>query len=175
MLKIICASQNPVKIEVAKRAFETVFPGVEIEVFGVKTNSAVADQPFGDDTRRGAENRLQEIRTNYPNGDYWIAQEGGLYNENNAMFSRNWIVVADSGGTIGTSSTPSYYIPTKVAELVRQGHELGTACDIVFGTENIKQKGGAIALVTNNLIGRAEESLQPAIIAICQVLNKDWY
>jgi len=174
-MKVIVASTNPVKIEVARLAFTKVFPNDTIEIIGVKSDSGVPDQPFDDETFLGAQNRLKYIQNTNPDADYWISQEGGLHNEGLRMFNRAWIIVCDKEGTIGKSSTANYYIPTQMADLIRNGDELGTANDIFFNTQNSKQKGGAVACLTDGLIRRTEYYEHSAIIALTQVVHKEWY
>lgn len=175
MQKVIVASQNPVKIEVAKRAFGAIFPNEEFEYIGVKSESGVPDQPFGEETRVGAMNRLAYIKKMHPGADWYISQEGGLHYDGDKIYNRAWIVAEDKTGAIGESSTASFYIPTKVAEYVRAGDELGTADDKFFGAENSKQSGGGIGFATDGLITRADYYLHAAIVAVCQVIHKEWY
>ena len=169
------ASTNPVKIEVAKQAFQHVFPHENKELVGVPSDSGVPDQPFDDQVLQGAQNRLKNIIETHPQADYWISQEGGLYHEGGRLFNRAWILVRDRDGAIGKSSTASFYIPTEITEYVMSGDELGTASDKFFHTLNSKQKGGAISTITDGLIDRTAYYLDSAIIALCQVVHKDWY
>jgi inosine/xanthosine triphosphatase len=174
-MKIIVASTNPVKIQVAQKAFEKIFPGAPLDIVGVKSESGVPDQPINLETREGAYNRLDYISANYPDADYYISQEGGLHTDGEKMFNRAWIVVKDSKGNVGESSTASFEIPKKVAETVRSGSELSAASDAFWGTTNLGQHKGAMHMVTRGLVDRAEYYEQSAIIAICQTLDKDWY
>ena len=58
MKTVIVGSQNPVKIEVARQAFEAVFPEEQFEFVGYKAQSNVSDQPKSDEeTLLGAYNR----------------------------------------------------------------------------------------------------------------------
>lgn len=174
-MKIIVASQNPVKIQVAQNAFSKVFPDIALEVIGVKSDSGVPDQPMNDETRIGAHNRLDFIVQNYGDADYYISQEGGLYTEGDRIYNRAWIVVSDGKGNTGESSTSNYYLPQKVAELIQSGKNLSEAGDIFWGTENLGQHKGVVGMVTHGHIDRAEYYSHAAIIALCQTLDKDWY
>ena len=175
MKKVIVASTNPVKIAVADDAFRAVFPNDVFEIIGVEVDSGVPDQPFGDETIEGAENRLARITELHPEAHYWISQEGGLFEEDGVMFNRAWIMIADSEGHVGQSSTGSFEIPQSMARLVRTGLELGTAGDRLFNETNIKQKGGVLHPLTDGLIDRKNYYLQSAIIALCQVKNHHLY
>ncbi len=81
MKSVIVASTNPVKIEVARRAFTAVFPDEEFDVQGVKSESGVPDQPMEGEARQGALNRLAFVKEKYPDADYWSSQEGGLFRD----------------------------------------------------------------------------------------------
>lgn len=174
-MKVIVASTNPVKIEVARQAFLQVFSHEDPKIIGVSSESGVPDQPFDDQVLRGAQNRLKNIIEAHPQADYWISQEGGLYHEGDSLFNRAWILVRDRDGAIGKSSTASFYTPSKMVEYIKLGDELGTASDKFFHTLNSKQKGGAISTITDGLIDRTAYYLDSAIIALCQVVHKDWY
>jgi non-canonical (house-cleaning) NTP pyrophosphatase len=77
MKKVIVASENPVKVRVAERAFSSVYPDEAWEFVAVKSESGVSDQPMNEETEHGALNRLAYIREKHPDADYWISQEGG--------------------------------------------------------------------------------------------------
>ena len=62
MKKVLIASENPVKINATKKAFEEVFTD-RFEFKGVSADSLVSDQPMSnDETLKGAINRLQNIQ-----------------------------------------------------------------------------------------------------------------
>jgi non-canonical (house-cleaning) NTP pyrophosphatase len=105
--KVIIASKNPVKIAVAEEAFRLVFPEGNFYFLAVDMGSGVSSQPFGEQTRQGARNRLEGIQRAHPDAHYFVSQEGGLFNEGEAMYNRAWIIVADSAGHRGESSSSS--------------------------------------------------------------------
>jgi non-canonical (house-cleaning) NTP pyrophosphatase len=73
-----------------------------------------------------------------------------------------WVVVHSSNG-VGYGKTGTFFLPKPVAELVRQGRELGEADDIVFGRVNSKQENGAIGILTRDVIDR-KQLYQPAVV-----------
>jgi len=175
MKKVIVASTNPVKIKVAQRAFAAVFPDEEFDVIGLKSDSGVPDQPMGEETRQGARNRLSFIRQAYPEADFWMSQEGGLYREEGRMFNRAWISVCDKDGFVAESSTSQFTLPLAIAAYIEEGMELGDADDRFFGTSNSKQSTGHIGMLTEGLIDRADYYLQAAIIVLSELKHQDWY
>jgi non-canonical (house-cleaning) NTP pyrophosphatase len=62
-----------------------------------------------------------------------------------------------------------------VADLIRQGKELGEADDIVFGRNNSKQENGAVGLLTGDVINRAQLYEMAVILAFIPFKNLDLY
>lgn len=84
VLKIGIGTTSDAKIEGIKRAFEKSFSNVQIEIVARKTESEIADQPFGKDTSKGALNRVKnlvELLTKEGNiVDYYVSCEAGIDN-----------------------------------------------------------------------------------------------
>lgn len=175
MKKVIVASENPVKVAVAQRAFAAVYPGEAFEFIAVKSVSGVPDQPMNEETEQGALNRLEFIKTAHTDADFWISQEGGIYEENEKFYNRAWIVVADRDGHVGKSSTASFYLPKILAQYIREGMELGHAADIFFDTINSKHGISTIGHLTDGLLSREEYYFQSAIIALSEIKHCDWF
>ena len=133
------------------------------------------DQPLDAQARQGALNRLNYIRLQKPEADFWISQEGGLHTEDKRLFSRAWIAVTDKLGKIYESSTSQFYLPNKMTEDVKKGLELGQATDNFFESKNTKHGLGAIGYLTDGIIDRTNYYLQPAIIALSELKHHDWY
>lgn len=175
MKRVIVASKNPVKIEVATRAFAAVFADETFEIAGVSSVSGVPDQPMGDETRSGALNRLRFVMKSEPDADYWIGQEGGLMRDGKSLVSRAWIAVADTSKTIAESSTASFHLPPAITRYIEEGMELGHAADRFFESVNSKQGKGTIGHLTDGIINRAEYYLPAAIIAISELKHREWF
>ncbi|MEI8270021.1 MAG: inosine/xanthosine triphosphatase [bacterium] len=175
MKKVIVASENPVKLKVAEKAFFAVFPNEQFEFIGIKAESGVPDQPIEEETRIGANNRLSFIKEKYPIADFWIAQEGGVFLDKGRLSNRAWIVVSDRDNFIAESSTSNYFLPKKLEEYIKDGLEQGAANDKFFNTINSKQGLGAVGCLTDGIYDRTEYYLQPAVIALSQIKHKDWY
>jgi inosine/xanthosine triphosphatase len=175
MKTVIVASENPVKVAVAKKAFAAAFPDEEFTFISVKSESGVGDQPFNEETKRGAENRLLFIKAKHPEADYWMSQEGGSFVDGEALYNRAWMAVCDKSGFVAKSSTALFYLPTEVTKLVKGGMELGHATDVFFSSINSKHGVGAVGFLTDGIIDRENYYLQAAIIAVSQLKHKDWY
>jgi inosine/xanthosine triphosphatase len=174
MKKVVIASTNPVKIEVAKRTFAAVFPDEQFEFISIQSESGVPDQPMEEETREGAENRLLYIKKHQPDADFWISQEGGLRRENDRIFEQASIMVSDAD-FIAESLTAKFYLPKQIAKYIEDGMELGDAADMFFKSVNSKQGVGAIGHLTDGLIDRTNYYLQAAMIALSELKHKEWY
>jgi inosine/xanthosine triphosphatase len=175
MKKVIVASENPVKLNVAKNTFASVFPEEEFDFVAVKSESGVPDQPMNEETEQGAYNRLQFIKQLYPDADYWVSQEGGLFEEGERLYNRAWMMVTDSTGYVAKCSTAQFYLPTEVIKNVRADMESGPASDLFFNSINSKQKAGSVAHLTDGIIDRERYYLQASIIALSELKHQDWY
>ena len=175
MKTVVVASENPVKIAVAKRAFAAVFPVEQFEFIGVKSLSGVPDQPREQETKLGAHNRLRFIKEAYPTADYWISQEGGLFLDEGKLCNRAWIMVADTEGGISESSTASFVLPKEISTQIHNGLELSDAADMFFKTHSTGTGSGVIGHLTEGLIDRTEYYVPAAIIALSQVRHSQWY
>lgn len=173
-MKIAVASKNPVKIEAVKEAFAECFSSdFEIESFSVP--SGVSDQPLGNkETRKGACNRAKNLKMQNPGCDFYVGIEGGVAMQNGKMIAFAWMAVTTTKN-LGMARTASFFLPTRVAELVLVGYELGDADDMVFKKENSKQENGAVGLLTNNVLVRKTLYKQAIILALIPFLNPELY
>ena len=175
MKTLIIASQNPVKIQAVSRAFQAMFPDEMFTIQTVSVSSEVSDQPRTDlETVTGAANRARHAAGLLPQADYWVGIEGGVADEENEMAAFAWVVILSANQT-GKSRTGTFFLPASVAELVRQGKELGQADDVVFQTLNSKQENGAVGLLTGNLIDRVKLYEQAVLLALIPFRNPGLY
>ncbi len=153
---MIIASKNPVKIEATKAGFQRMFHEESFDFEAVSVPSNVSDQPMThEETRKGASNRAENAKFQFPKADYWVGIEGGIHDDPFGMQAYAWIVVLSAHKT-GQSQTALFYLPEPIANLVRDGIELGEADDIYFGRSNSKQKDGAVGILTNGQIDRKQ-------------------
>ncbi len=176
MIKIVVASTNPVKIKSTEIGFTRMFPGETFVISGVPAASEVPDQPMSDEeTVKGATNRANNISRLKPEADYWVGIEGGLQLIDEELSAFAWVVVKSRDGKIGKGRTGSFFLPPKVAELIRQGKELGEADDIVFGTNNSKQANGAVGILTGDVLTRTTFYEPAVILALIPYKNPKLY
>ncbi len=172
-MKIVVASENPVKISAVENGFKAFYRDVEVE--SVLAGSGVSDQPLTDrETLLGARNRASEARKKIYDADFWVGIEGGVQAEENGLAAFAWIVIYGAGKK-GEARTATFMLPKKVAHLVAGGLELGAANDLVFRESNSKQKNGAVGLLTQNAVDRTELYKQAVILALIPFVNSGLY
>ncbi|MFW1138597.1 inosine/xanthosine triphosphatase [Vibrio parahaemolyticus] len=169
--KVVIASLNPAKINAVKSAFQSAFPQKAFEFVGISVPSEVADQPMtNEETHRGAVNRVKNAKVEMPTADFYVGLEAGI--EGNVTFA--WMVI-ESDTHRGESRSASLMLPPEVLAQLADANELGDVMDKVFGTENIKQKGGAISLLTQNQLTRSSVYHQALILALIPFTNPDHF
>ncbi|EOV0918604.1 inosine/xanthosine triphosphatase [Vibrio parahaemolyticus] len=169
--KVVIASLNPAKINAVKSAFQSAFPQQSFEFVGISVPSEVADQPMtNEETHRGALNRVKNTKVEMPTADFYVGLEAGI--EGNVTFA--WMVI-ESDTHRGESRSASLMLPPEVLAQLADANELGDVMDKVFGTENIKQKGGAISLLTQNQLTRSSVYHQALILALIPFTNPDHF
>ncbi|MDG3087186.1 inosine/xanthosine triphosphatase [Vibrio hannami] len=169
--KVIVTSLNPAKIKAVESAFGEVFPEQVFDFEGVSVPSEVPDQPISnEETKQGALNRVKNAKAQIQEADFYVGIEAG--NEGDITFA--WMVI-ESQDKRGESRSASLMLPPVVIEKLREGKELGDAMDEVYSTENIKQKGGAIGLLTSHLLTRSSVYHQALILALIPFINSEQF
>lgn len=170
-MKVIVASLNPAKINAARQALELLFPEREREILGIAVPSGVAAQPMDDEeTRRGARNRALAARRRQPEADLWIGMEGGIDRLQAQTMTFAWLQVL--GPDLDNAArSASLTLPPFVADALARGEELGQAMDRLFNLTNCKQQGGAIGVLTNNVLDRSRVYRDALILALAPLIS----
>ncbi|GGF62564.1 inosine/xanthosine triphosphatase [Alteromonas lipolytica] len=153
-MKIIVGSKNPVKVNASRVALQKVLgEDVSLDVTGVDAPSLVADQPMTEaETRLGAVNRVKACLAAHQ-ADWYVAIEGGVDNFTDGPATFAYIAICN-GEQWSVGRSTNLPLPGSVYAALTAGEELGDVMDRLFNTDNIKQKGGAIGLLTNHLATR---------------------
>jgi len=171
-IKVVVGSENPVKINAAKKAFNELFD--RVEVMGIKVNSEVGAQPFSNEmTLIGAINRAKNAMKKIANADYWVGIEGGLYVTSVGVFVNGWVAITN-GTSFGYGSTISVQIPKTLVKMLETGEvrELEEGIEKISGIEKPGEKMGAIGVLTNNLINREKAFIQAIFAAMAPFITE---
>jgi len=175
MKKVIIASKNPVKIQAVKNGFRKMFSAQGFEFMGISVPSNVNDQPFSsEETFTGARNRARNASKEIKDADFYVGIEGGIDQIGNEMQAFAWVVI-NACGRNGKSRTGAFFLPRKIAALLKKGKELGEADDLVFKRKNSKQQNGAVGILTGNVIDRTKYYEEAIILALIPFKNPDLY
>ncbi|MEL6115162.1 inosine/xanthosine triphosphatase [Photobacterium sp. SP02] len=170
-IRIIVASTNPAKIRAVENAFHQAFPAQALQISGVAVESGVRAQPMcAEETLTGARNRVVHARELQPGADYYVSLEAGL--DGCATFA--WMVI-DNGNQRGESRSASLPLPPKALARLHDGEELGDVMDDMFQQQNVKQQGGAIAMLTEHKLSRSSVYQQALILALIPFMNPGLY
>ncbi len=175
MKTVVVGSHNPVKVEAVREAFAHVFPDDEFIFIPCSAASGVPDQPFGsEETKRGARNRAEDCRLKNE-GDFFVGLEGGIEEEGEEYWAAAWMCMIDREGTYGYGKTSSFLLPPRMAELIKEGKEQGHAADIAFETNNSKQEGGTVGILTKGIITRKDFYRDALILALIPFIQTSLY
>lgn len=170
-MDIIVASANPAKIRAVHDAMTQFWPETMLTCRGINTASGVAAQPMSsEETLQGALNRLQAVAAAWPGADYYVAIEAGL--DGDSSFA--WITISHHG-RLSRSRSASLPIPPAALMAMRQGEELGDVMDRMFAQHNVKQQGGAIAMLTRHLLTRSEVYQHAVILAMIPFIQPELF
>lgn len=183
VIKLCVGSTNPVKVNAAKQAFLSVFPDHQIDCVPMKAESGVAEQPMTEaETRLGAQNRAHYCAAHYKNNeaevsviDYFVAMEGGVDLLDEGAVSFSYVVILSAQGELSTGRSANLPLPNKIYQRLQNNEELGPVIDDIFNTSNIRQKGGAIGVLTNHVATRESIYTQALILALAPVLHPDHF
>lgn len=174
--KVVIASENPAKVRAVEIGFGRMFPDREFIFEKVSVSSGVSDQPMSDDeTFAGALFRAQAIRQEINDAAYYVGLEGGLEDIGEELHAFAWLVILGPDNLIGKARTSTFVLPQSVADLVRDGKELGEADDMIFGQENSKHHLGAVGILTHGLIDRANYYSEAVVMALIPFKNPELY
>ncbi len=172
-MKVAVGSQNPSKIESAKRAFEKVFGSCE--VIGVSVSSGVSAMPMSfKEIAKGAKNRAEEAIKRLDT-DFGVGLEGGLEEKELGTFLMGIVAVVDKKGVWSYGERGGFLLPERIVKEVRKGRELGSVMDEIMGMNNTKHGVGAIGFFTNGIISRAKSFEAATIHALTRFIRPEMY
>lgn len=185
-MKIYVASKNPVKINAVTIALSESYP--DVKVIGKSVPSGVSAQPMTDrETLTGSINRAKALKElilskkiHPPREELlFIGAEGGVYHPSFAkkkeeLWSTVWISVLDQEDNVYSASGARFCLPQVLADGILAGQELGSVVGALFDDQNLKQKSGAIGVLTKNFIDRTEEYVSITKLAIGLWYGRTW-
>ncbi|MFX1517897.1 MAG: inosine/xanthosine triphosphatase [Promethearchaeota archaeon] len=178
VVEVLVVSKNPVKMRAAQEAFSSFYENVNfssIEFSEIDpTDIHLKAQPFGEkETYETSRWRVISARNQKQGFDFYVGIEGGIVL---TVQKSSRIIVYSSvskGSFIETVRGCEIPLPHRFYNklLNSPDMELGDLMTEISGIPNIKQKEGAVGLLTQNIVTRFDIIKQSVIMALIPFLN----
>ncbi len=171
--KVAVGSSNPAKLAAVRAAMAKLAPGAEIVALDVV--SGVPAQPWGErETRLGAIARARGAMA-AADADLGLGLEGGVIDDGAGLELVSWVAALDREGRVGLASGLRFMLPSRAARRLRDGAELGDVMDELFATRESKRASGAVGLLTEGFVSRAEAFADLVAMACAPFLFPELY
>jgi inosine/xanthosine triphosphatase len=171
--KVAVGSTNPAKLAAVRAAMAKLAP--DASVVSLEVPSGVGAQPWGErETRRGAIERARGAIA-ATSADLAIGLEGGVIDDGAGIELVSWVAAVDREGRVGVASGLRFMLPAAAAERLRAGEELGDVMDALFATRQSKQAAGAVGLLTEGFVSRADAFADLVAMACAPFLFAELY
>ncbi len=172
-MKIAVGSTNPVKVAAVREVVAKVWPQAEVWPLAVETGVSAMPQT-DEETIAGARNRAYAA-LQACGADLGFGLEGGVQPHGDRLLLQGWVVVTDGNGREGVAGSGRLLLPPAIARRVLAGEELGPVMDELMGEADIKQKGGAVGVLTGGLIQRQQAFAQGVAYALAPFIAPEFY
>lgn len=153
-MEFIIGSENQAKVKATEIVIATYYPGANLKA--KHTHSNVSSQPMSDEeTMRGAINRAVNVQSENPNA-IGIGLEGGVKKIKDTLYICNWGAIILQDGHILTAGGAEIPLPKEIAKEIEDGKELGPVIEQYFKQKGIRQKEGAMGMLTAGAVTRIE-------------------
>ncbi len=171
-MKITIGSTNPVKIKATKDALEVIrlqsnrfidskenfeFLSTKIIIPELNNTPNTIEEMINGAKIRSKKALLRN------DSDLGVGIEGGIFTVQTDIFLTAFAVITDRNGNSGIGSAPGIKVPSDWEISTDKSFELGSYVDSITGNSNVKQKNGAMGILTDDIITRGE-SLKLAVI-----------
>ena len=169
-MKVGIATKNPSKIRAVEEIFKLVYN--DVQIFPSDADSGVPAQPKEEQILQGAVNRAKAA---LDRSDFGVGIEAGVFEIKGKMCNIGYCVIMDRAGKYSIGSQPIFELPEIFKKEILSGKEFGIVADEYFKTKNIKHEGGAIKVLSNNLITRDDLLKYAVKCAFVPWISKEIY
>lgn len=172
---VAVGSENPVKVEAARRALARLFGRVEAR--GVAVDSGVPAQPFEDATWEGARTRARLALAALPDADFGVGIEAGLFHvpATGGLLDVQACVVLDRAGRFTYGHGPGFAYPADAQDELRKGASVGEVLSRVSGVPDIGRGIGAVGWLSRGHLDRAALTEPAVLMAFLPRLRPELY
>ncbi|MBM4237556.1 MAG: inosine/xanthosine triphosphatase, partial [Euryarchaeota archaeon] len=163
-------SNNPVKARAVRRVMRTLY-GDPI-IVPMKVKNSVGDQPWGDDTLKGA---VERAKASIGSMDFGVGIEAGIFQREDGLYDIQYCAVVDKMGRVTIGQGSGFRLPAVAEERIRKGESVGRVFDDLLGTRDIGRKRGVIHLLTSGALTRQKLTEQSVMAAMVPRIRYDLY
>ncbi len=169
-LKVMVGSINPVKVAAVREVLQRSHP--RLELTAVEVSGQVNEQPWGREAEEGA---LTRARSCLGQGDLGVGIEAGVWEREDGLYDVQYCAIVDGMGRATVGHGMGFRYPPAVAERVRRGATVGSACAELFEEGDQGSGVGAIGILTNGALDRRALTEQAVLAAMVPRIRKDLY
>lgn len=159
---IAVGSLNPVKVEAVRNVMERIYGDVRITAVDVQGD--VPQQPFGNETRLGAENRARNALGSHGMS---VGIEAGVFEFPDGLYDIQHCAVVSRDGRVTYGQGSGFRYPDDIASLVRSGKTVEEAVRELYGGDGVGKRQGAVGMLSHGLLDRlglTEQAVTTAMI-----------
>jgi len=164
-MKVHVGTRNTLKVRAVRAAFAAVFGDESLDVVAVAIEGGVSSQPFDDEVVQGAICRARGALTG---ADYGVGIEAGLvrFPGYDDYLSVQFCAVLDRTGKLTVGHGPGYALPQAVLDRLMNGSTLNREMSRRSGIPEIKEKEGAIGILSGGRIDRFSITREAVVMAL---------
>lgn len=176
-MKVVVASENPIKLASTKKAFLHYFMNEDIEFLSQASDSGVSDQPLTiAEAIQGAFNRAKNVCET--DTDFTVGIEGGLsFHEvsgKECAIELSWVCVYDcKNDKYELASAPGFPVFPKIIDHIKAGNNLSQAMEAEYGLKNLGQQNGYIGWLSNDVITRESSNFEAVYLALSSLMKEE--
>ncbi len=164
-MKIHVGTRNTLKVRAVRSAFALAFDNEPLDVVAVEIEGGVPSQPFDDEVVQGAICRARGALTG---ADYGVGIEAGLvrFPGYDGYLSVQFCAVLDRTGRLTVGHGPGHTLPQEVLDRLMNGSTLNREMSQLSGIPEIKEKEGAIGILSGGRIDRFSITREAVLMAL---------
>ncbi len=172
-VRVAVGSDNPVKVEATKLAAQRLYGECDVRGFPVRTG--VPEQPRERETWEGALARAREALVAWPEADFGVGIEAGVFALEEGLMDVQACAVADRMGRVTYGHGPGFAHPPPVASALKAGRSVGDALGEMSGDPDIGRKEGAVGWLSRGHVTRTVLTEPAVIMAFLPRLRPELY
>ncbi|MCD6503351.1 MAG: inosine/xanthosine triphosphatase [Euryarchaeota archaeon] len=176
-LKVAVGSTNKSKVKPVISFLRALFANVLLEIFPVKVDSGVPEQPIGDETYKGAYNRAKRA-LELVGADYGIGIESGIFSHEfggKCSIVYQVACVYDRFGNYSFGTSKGFMLSEWMMKEILKGKTLGDVAREISGKHDINENEGIVGFLSKNIVTRFDLSYDAVKAAFIPRMSPEYY